>query len=186
MKDLRRIQAECQLLERNYGTDRVYWATNLDWVLIDDFRLPPSYNQQSSRVLVLMPEHYGYGQPYRDLFISTGLLLWHRGQWKQLPHYFEKFPYSSLNDEFVDELRDKNWSYLCLHPDNWKTTDNILTFLVQVYTFLCDPFHDWDNHGQTPPGYSSSYADEDEYEDEDEDDDEEDEEDNEDEDEHEY
>jgi len=184
VRDLPRIQAECQLLERNYGANRVYWASNYDWILVDDFRLPPNYNQQSSRVLVLVPDHYGYGQPYRDLFTSTGLLLRHQGEWCTLPHYFERFPYSSLNDGFVNELRDKQWSYLCLHPDNWKVTDNILTFLAQVYTFLCDPFLDWDNHGQTSLGYSSSYDDED---DDDEDEDEEDEEDeDEDEDEDEY
>ncbi len=153
MRDRQRIQAECQLLERNYGADRAFWSSNYDWMLIDNFRLPPNYNQQFCRVLVLVPEHYGYGQPYRDLFTTTGLRLRHGGGWRQLPHYFESFPYDSLSAELVKELRDKKWSYLCLHPDNWKVTDNILTFMVQVYTFLSNPFYDWDHTGQRDDGY---------------------------------
>ena len=143
MRNIERIKAEIKLLECSYGDNNVEWAPDYDWLLVREFKLPPNFNRPKCCVLVLVPEHYGYGESFRDFFLPQGLLIWHHGKWERLPHYFEKFPYATLDTTLVTELSEKGWSYLCLHPARWGKLNNILTFFSQVYTFLCDPFLDW-------------------------------------------
>jgi len=146
VRDINRLRTEISLLERNYGAGNVQWPQDFGWIYVNRFLLPPGkYNQSACKALVLVPEHYGYGVPYTDFFVSQGILVQHGGNWHSLPHYFDRFPYRHLKDNFVSELQSQGWSYLCLHPERWRQSDSILTFLVQAYTFLSDPFRDWDN-----------------------------------------
>lgn len=146
MREIRRIQAEIKLLEMEYGSENVLWARNYSWLNILKYRLPPQYNREITPIIVPVPEHYGNGSPYMDFFVGSGLRLLHSGGWVVVPHYYEKFPYSRLDDKFVLELKENGWSYLCVHPEKWTQEDNIFTFLNQVYVFLCDPFRDWEQH----------------------------------------
>lgn len=140
MRDIRRLNAEMKLAQTVYGPDAVEWAPDFSWVMIYDLKLPRNANQSHSNALVLVPESYGYGPPYRDAFLSPGLLIKQEGKWVKLPHYFEQFPYRSLPQRMVQDLKKKNWAYICLHQSRWDASSNILTFLEQIYTFLSDPF----------------------------------------------
>lgn len=144
MRDVDRIKAEIKLLEAEYGAERIVWATDYSWIEIKNWRLPPGYNATQINVLVLVPDNYGYGLPYRDFFVPDGLRLRHNGSWTDIPHNFHKFPYQDLlESNLVNELQRNDWSYQCLHPDHWESSNNIITYLSQVYTFLSDPFAPW-------------------------------------------
>lgn len=140
MRDVRRLNAEMKLAQAAYGADAVYWASDYSWVMVYDFPLPGNMNQAETNVLVLVPESYGYGPPYRDGFLSPGLLVQDRGEWQELPHYFPRYPYSSLDAPLVQELKRKHWAYICLHQSRWDPSSNIVTFLNQIYAFLSDPY----------------------------------------------
>jgi hypothetical protein len=141
MRDIRRLNAEMKLAQAVYGPDAVQWAGDFSWVMVYDLPLPGNLNQPESNVLVLVPESYGYGPPYRDAFLSPGLKVKDGGRWRELPHYYEqRYPYRSLSKKLVRELKEKNWSYICLHQSRWDPSSNIVTFLDQIYTFLSDPF----------------------------------------------
>jgi hypothetical protein len=149
MRDIQRIKAEIKLLELSYGAENVIWAADYSWTMVKNWKLPPKYNLERADILILVPQKYGYGESYRDFFISQGLRIRQNGDWTTFPHYFDKFPYSTLpystmSDELKSELQRNKWAYACVHPKYWTTLDNIVTFLNQVYTFLCDPFRDWD------------------------------------------
>ena len=144
-KDAKRIRAEIKLLEAAYGRDSVVWSPDYSWIMVQDWRLPPEYNSDRVNIIILVPDQYGYGPSYRDFFVPKGLRRRRNGNWTSLPHYFDRFPYQSmLRSELVSELQRQGWSYVCVHPVHWNSTDNITTFLTQVYTFLSAPFADWD------------------------------------------
>lgn len=146
MKDLRRVQYEIGLLEKCYGPDMVYWDQNYKWVYVDNYILPAhKFNVKECKILVLVPDHYGNGANYRDFFMPQGIRTLKDGSWTALPHYFEQYPYKTLNDSFVGELQGQGWCYQCLHASGWKPNHNILLYLDQVYTFLCEPFRNWED-----------------------------------------
>ena len=142
MIDADRIRAEIKLLEQLYGRNRVVWAPDHSWIMITDWKLPPNYNASKVNIIILVPDQYGYGTCYSDSFVPAGLRLRRNGGWVVPPHYFEE--YSFLRSEFVKELQRNRWSYLSVHPANWSSSNNITTYLTQVYTFLSNPFDDWD------------------------------------------
>lgn len=148
MRDIRRLNAEMKLAQAVYGPEAVEWASDFSWVMIYDLKLPSTVNRSHSNVLVLVPEGYGYGPPYRDAFLSPGLLIKRGRRWVKLPHYFDQFPYRSLPKGRIQELKKKNWAYICLHQARWDASSNILTFLEQIYTFLSDPFR-WEEVAQS-------------------------------------
>jgi len=144
MRDTDRIKAEIKLLEEEYGAERIAWASDYSWIKIEKWKLPPKYNAAQINVLVLVPDKYGYGLAYRDFFVPDGLRIKHNGSWTKIPHNFDRFPYQNLlESNLVNELQRNGWSYQCLHPEHWDSSDNIITYLSQVYTFLSDPFAPW-------------------------------------------
>jgi len=139
MRNIGRLNAEIKFLMAYYGQQQIWWPDNYSWIRIEKFKMPCNINSVSSEVLVIVPENYGYGEPYKDCFIKAGLRVWHPTQyhWVEIPHYFDK-------ENAVNKYYDKNWRYMCIHQDGWNPAkDNIMTYLNQVYTFLCNPFRDW-------------------------------------------
>jgi len=144
-KDIDRIRAEIKLLEEVYSRERIVWSPDYSWIMIEDWRLPPKYNATHVSIIILVPDQYGYGPSYRDFFVPKGLQTRNNGGWTSLPHYFDRYPYQNLlESELVSELQRQGWSYVCVHPEHWNSSDNITTFLTQVYTFLSNPFVSWD------------------------------------------
>jgi len=85
----------------------------------------------------MIPDNYGHGVPLRECYIDPGIRIWHKGEWREIPHYFDGSNTYSPNRE----IAGRNWRYLCIHAEKWKSEDNIFTFLNQIYTFLSDPFN---------------------------------------------
>lgn len=139
MRNIGRLNAEVTLLMSKYEQRTIHWASNYSWILIKKFKMPGNVNAVTSEVLVIVPENYGYGEPYKDCFITAGLRVWHPTQyhWVEIPHYFDK-------ENAINKYYDKDWRYMCIHQNGWNPAkDHIITYLNQVYTFLCNPFRDW-------------------------------------------
>jgi len=145
MRNIERLRAEIRLLEEEYGPEKIVWASDYSWILIKDWKLPPGYNTTHINVLVIVPDKYGYGPFYQDFFVPSELRIKRNGNWATLPHYFGEYPYKNrLDSALVSELERNGWSYVCLHPERPIASDNIVTYLTQVYTFLSDPFRAWE------------------------------------------
>jgi hypothetical protein len=147
MKDIRRLNAETKLLIQHFGANRVDWDRDYQWVLIRDWSLPPGMNQQSTHVIILIPENYGNGEPLRDCFIDPDLQAINPAtkRYEQVPHYFVKFPYARLQVGTKDEWHRKGWRYLCLHQKVASSQRiNIMNYLSHLYKFLSEPFRDWE------------------------------------------
>lgn len=145
-RDITLLNGEIAMAQKRFGPQRIRWGKNYLWVMIYEFPLPPGkYNQAHTNLLVLVPENYGYGQPYRDAFVSPGLKARHRGYDEDLPHYYDRYPYSRGDVQAqADELVRKGWAYICLHQSCWKRGhDHLLSFLDQLYVFL-DNIFEWD------------------------------------------
>jgi hypothetical protein len=137
MRHAQRITAELRLLAAVHGGEAVVWAPDYSWVTVRDFPLPPGLSASASNVLVVVPDGYGYGVPYKELYVDPALRVWHEGSWQEIPHYFD----GAGRYAPTPEIRSRNWRYLCLHMAGWRPGDNILTFLKQVELFLADPFN---------------------------------------------
>lgn len=139
MRNIGRINAEIKLLMDNYEHQQIRWAADYSWIRIIKFKMPGNINFKTSEVLIIVPENYGYGEPFKDCFIKYGLRVWHpaQHQWVEIPHYFDK-------ENGVNKYYNKDWRYMCIHQEGWiPEKDNIIKYLNQVYTFLCNPFRDW-------------------------------------------
>ncbi len=138
-REIRRLNAELQLLTKVYGDDRVSWPLNQDWVMIRDFPLPAGWNVKTTDIVVILPDNYGYGEPLKHCFVDPRLRYLHGGQWKKIDHYFDSEGGHTPNPEF-----NKNgWRYLCLHMTEWKKDSWIQNYLDAVTTYLSDPFAQW-------------------------------------------
>ncbi len=141
MRDIGLLSGEIALA-RAMLKDKVVWAPDYSWIGIDGFNLPPSMSQPATRVLVIVPENYGYGEPYKDCFIDPGLRVRHpvSGQWVEVPHYFDR-------NGLRHATYARGWRYMCIHQNEWRRgRDNICAYLKQVYTYLSNPFWTWEEH----------------------------------------
>lgn len=146
MRDNKRINAEIKLACAIYGERNVLWASDGSWIMIIKFPLPPNMNKDFTNIIVIIPENYGYGSPLRDCFIDPELraLNPRTKQWEEIPHYYQKYPYTTIPISSKEEFEKKGWRYLCIHEKNWHPKkSNIVTYLRSVEIFLSDPFKDW-------------------------------------------
>ncbi|MBI2525332.1 MAG: hypothetical protein HYV93_05055 [Candidatus Rokubacteria bacterium] len=137
MRHTQRITTELRLLVAVHGADAVVWAPDYSWVTVEGFPLPPGLTVRATNLLVMIPDGYGHGVPYKELYVDPALRVWHAGAWREIPHYFDE----ARRYAPTPTVRSRNWRYLCLHMDGWRPADNILTFLKQVELFLSDPFN---------------------------------------------
>jgi len=120
--DERRLK-ELALLEQRYG--EIEHGPNLDWVIIKAFKLPPGWNRECTRLLIIMPPGYPVTPP-DNFYVDTGLRL---ASGAPLSGYSE--PVSQLG---------QNWGQFSHHVDSntWRPSpdnlsgDNLLTFMLSV------------------------------------------------------
>lgn len=146
MRDMRRFRAEIELPVQRFGEARVYWDQQGRWVLIKDWLLPPGLNRETSHVVILISEHYGYGAPLGDCFIDPELKALNpaTGRYEEIPHYFIRYPYVEMKVGSPEKWFKARWRYLCLHQQaGADMAINILNYLHQLYKFLAEPFRDW-------------------------------------------
>ncbi|HOF41466.1 MAG TPA: E2/UBC family protein [Candidatus Hydrogenedentes bacterium] len=138
-RDIRRLNAELQLLMTMYGNDRVSWPRTQNWVMIRDFPLPAGWNFKTSDIVVILPDNYGFGEPLKHCFVDPALRFLHNGNWKKIDHYFDSERGYTPHPEF----NAKGWRYLCLHMKTWTPDSWVQTYLDAITTFLSDPFAGW-------------------------------------------
>ena len=131
--NLKHVQQDIFNAEKIFGSDNVWWDKNFNWIMINNFKLPCSYNQEDTNFLVILSSGYGYGTKLEEFYLNKGLKIYQNGKWNNLPHYYHD------NISKGHSYYDKNWQWLCIHP-NWDKGDNLLTFLKQVELFLKYPF----------------------------------------------
>lgn len=127
------VLADINLAERIYGVNNVFWEKGLSWIMINNFKLPPKYNQTSTNCLVIIPPGYGYGTQLSEFYLNKSLKIRKGNDWKDLPHYYTK------NMHTGNSYLEKGWQWLCILPD-WSSGDNLISFLKQVELFLKYPF----------------------------------------------
>ncbi len=128
------IVRDIKLAQGVFGEARIFWPPNLSWLRINNYILPPFYNQGTTDLLIIMPPHYGLvNVPLQEFYMNQGLKVRTRNGWENLPHYHT----GSYN-----KFGSAGWAWFCMHPQNWKASDSILTFLVLADLLLQSPF-DW-------------------------------------------
>jgi molybdopterin/thiamine biosynthesis adenylyltransferase len=79
------VTRDVRLLTARFGEDAVVWAADYSWITVAGFSLPPGLDARSTNLLVMVPDGYGYGVPYRELYVDPGLRVWHEGAWREFP-----------------------------------------------------------------------------------------------------
>ena len=118
---LERRRREVELLRRQY--ERVAHGPDLEWVLFQDFALPPGWNRESTDLLVLIPP--GYPETPPDNFhVRAGLRV--------------EFGADPGNYSEGHDLLGESWGQFSYHAGEWAPTpdlwdgDLLLTFMVAV------------------------------------------------------
>ena len=143
-RNIPRINQELTFLVQSYGDNSVRWAANLEWVVLYGYKLPKGYNRSATDIAVMIPDNYGNGAPLRDCFVDPDLRYLLNGNWVEIGHYFDA-P-DAYAPPAYKAWRDKNWSYLCLHMEEWKPQHTFFTYLSLVFTYLSNPFYAWEGN----------------------------------------
>lgn len=111
------------------------------WVIIMDFPLPAGYNRELADVAVLLPPRYP-NVPPDGFFLESGL----RRNDGRIPHYFEQ-GFFTLGQTYppIQNRRDENWAWACLHIREWRPAANFLSgdSLVTVCRLAHDALVRW-------------------------------------------
>jgi len=123
----RRVLAEAELVSSHFA--EITLEDN--WVLVWIFNLPPTFNQQASRLLIVLPNDYPQSPP-KDMYLDKGLLK----NGKTPEHYFE-------NDFGDRNIRRKGYAWYSIHFTAWRSNassmilgDNLLTAVNALYDAL--------------------------------------------------
>ena len=131
------IERDILLAEGVFGKEAVFWPPALTWLEINGYRLPRFFNSQQTQIIIEFPPHYGLvNVPIESFYLDKGLRVWDRNMWTKIPHYHE--------DKYLNSFTAKGWVWYCIHPQNWKQSDNILNFIKLVDLMLQDPMN-WNN-----------------------------------------
>ncbi|MCK5608045.1 hypothetical protein KAR91_39560 [Candidatus Pacearchaeota archaeon] len=128
------IHRDIRIAQAVRGNQNVLWPRTLEWMRIKNFKLQPYYNRACTDLLVVIPPHYGLiNAPLEEFYMAKGLKVHTKKGWLDIPHY---------HTGFYNKLTKKEWSWFCVHPQNWKRTDSILTFFKLVEILLQNPFQE--------------------------------------------
>jgi len=130
-----RVNEELRLLE-SVAPGKVDWTEDLNYVRIRDYRLPSGYKPETTNVLIVVPDNYGFGVPLRESYIDPNIRLQRGGRWTEIPHYFDK----EKTFAKTKRARLKGWRFMCVEFDRWKSGDSFLTYLDGLRLFLSDPY----------------------------------------------
>lgn len=147
-RNINRLNTDLQMAQKEFGTDNIFWPSDVNWIKIDGFKLPRNFSHEFTNILILVPNNYGHGGCWRDVFINPELELLDRDgrTYRKLDrdiHGFREYPYASMSEEMRQILEDNQWFYLCLHDYNPRSS--ITNFLYKVGLFLANPYKDWES-----------------------------------------
>lgn len=122
-RDIKRLNKDIMFLCNKYGNHKVFWPKDGSWIIIKGFPLPANFRQKTTNILILVPDNYGYGGCYRDIFIDSDLeLLDKEGKtyrkFGRDIHGYDVIPYGHISKELKAKLKNNRWYYLCLHDKN--------------------------------------------------------------------
>lgn len=127
LKHPQRVLAEAELVSTHFGEIELEDNTVLVW----NFNLPPTFNQISSKLLMMLPIDYPESPPL-SMYLDKGLLK--NGQMPE--HYFE-------NDFGDKNIRRKGYAWYSIHFTSWRSNassmilgDNLLTAINALYNAL--------------------------------------------------
>ena len=145
-RDIKRFNIDVMMASRACGTNNVFWPQDMSWIRINNYELPSNFRERYTNILILIPENYGYGGCFRDIFINPDLELLDRDgkTYRKMDsdiHGFREIPYFSVSPDFKSLLADRNWFYLCLHDKDPKSS--IVNYLYKIRLFLSNPYKDW-------------------------------------------
>lgn len=145
-KDIIRFNNDIRMVCGVFGQRNITWTKDASCIRIAQFPLPNNFRQRYTNLLVLVPENYGYGGCFRDIFLAPDLdlLTRDRKNYRRLDtdiHGFRRYPYSAITDEIKEVFIKNNWFYLCLHDKDPKSS--ILNYLYKVNLFLSNPYKNW-------------------------------------------
>jgi len=140
-RNVQRVNQELRFLIREYGDDNILWPPSLEWVLVRGYKLPKGYNFAITDMAIMIPDNYGNGAPLRDCFVDPNLRYSKKGEWVRIGHYFDA-PDGHAPSSYQD-WKKKNWSYLCLHMEEWKPQHTVFTYMNLAFTYLSNPFYPW-------------------------------------------
>jgi len=114
---------EIELLRKKYGS--LKHGDDLDWVIFEELSLPPGWNREKTRLLVLIPPGYPITPP-DNFYVATGL----RTASGSMPsNYAEGESHLGEQwDQFSFHVEQGHWSPSADLLDG----DNLLTFMLQV------------------------------------------------------
>lgn len=121
-------------------------AQDASFAMVESFKLPVNFKNTYTNIIILVPENYGHGGCFRDIFIDPDLELLNKNgtDYRKMDtdiHGFRRYPYASMSDEMKKIFQDKNWFYLCLHDKN--PDSSIINYLDKVKLFLGNPYKNW-------------------------------------------
>lgn len=159
MRDLRKLRQEIEILEQKYGQKNIGWHKDFEWIGIDGWRLPANINQRHTRIIVVLPQHYGNGAPIVDSFIQPNLMALDRyGNYADIGHYFKTYRHNEAGLTFGNTgfWSQKGYWWLCLQdlPGDQRYTESIRQYLNHVFVFLSEPFRDWNGTFRSYRQYS--------------------------------
>jgi hypothetical protein len=97
----------CLLLEKYYGNIQV--CSKFTWVMVDNFRLPPNFNQTYTPLLITTPGEYLTSPDGFKFYMDRRL-------YRTDIYHTDRF----FDDHSFNELRDKGWNKFCLHVKQLK------------------------------------------------------------------
>jgi hypothetical protein len=119
---MERRTLEISLLKDRYGEAEI--GPNLEYLIFKKYRLPPSWSQDTTELLVLIPPGYPMTPP-DNFYVSNGLRL----QSGQMPGN-----YGDGNQQL-----GRSWGFFSVHIDGeWKPSadllhgDNLMTFMFSI------------------------------------------------------
>lgn len=135
------LRRDVQLLERFYGSQRVFWDSRGRWMRVGQWVLPTgrlSYNHPTTDVLIMVPGAYGElsgrGGGLEEFYIRPDLRIFKDKVWQELPH-----SYAGV-DRRSGEALAQGWRYLCVHT-NWDARrDTAMTAMTQLGLIFADPW----------------------------------------------
>jgi hypothetical protein len=127
LKHPRRVLAEAELISSHFG--EIEFEDN--WILVEQFNLPPTFNQITSRLLIILSDNYPESPP-KDLYLEKRL----KKNGKTPEHYFE-------NKYGDSDIRNSGYAWYSIHFTAWRSSsisiiqgDNLITAIIALYDAL--------------------------------------------------
>ena len=106
------VAINIKLLQRMYG--EIWYASDLRWILILKYKMPPCFSSKSSALFIRIPIHNLSIRDGFAFYLNKGLM---RIDGKPCDHLFD--------DDSYNDLRHKKYSKLSYHLNDFRPVPNV-------------------------------------------------------------